>query len=189
VASGLRPPPDSALIVPTRDGDEWKRHDWQNWRRRIYQPAASAAGVTGDLRPCRLRGSFVSLLLWEGRSLAYVSKQAGHSIATLAKHYAGVIEELEDQPRIPASGSEDRRATRPADQTRTEAPGLALWSVPGNPDRGLAAPAHGAHTSRLAVEAWAALLLRSTKTGRLKTGLMAVTSFRSGCPVGRRQRL
>jgi integrase len=96
-------PPDSALIVPTRDGDEWKRHDWQNWRRRIYQPAASAAGVTGDLRPYRLRGSFVSLLLWEGRSLAYVSKQAGHSIATLAKHYAGVIEELEDQPRIPAS--------------------------------------------------------------------------------------
>ena len=96
-------PPDSALIVPTRDGDEWKRHDWQNWRRRIYQPAAIAAGVTGDLRPYRLRGSFVSLLLWEGRSLAYVAEQAGHSIATLAKYYAGVIEELEDKPRVPAA--------------------------------------------------------------------------------------
>ena len=58
---------------------------------------------TGDLRPYRLRGSFVSLLLWEGRSLAYVAEQAGHSIATLAKHYAGVIRELEDRPRKPAA--------------------------------------------------------------------------------------
>ena len=58
-----------ALIFPTLDGDEWKRYDWQNWRRRVYRPAAIAAGVTGDLRPYRLRGSFVSLLLWEGRSL------------------------------------------------------------------------------------------------------------------------
>lgn len=96
-------PDGDALIVPTLDGDEWKRHDWQNWRRRAYRPAAIAAGVTGDLRPYRLRGSFVSLLLWEGRSLAYVAEQAGHSIATLAKHYAGVIRELEDKPRIPAS--------------------------------------------------------------------------------------
>jgi hypothetical protein len=51
--------------------------------------------VTGDLRPYRLRGSFVSLVLWEGRSLASVAEQAGHSIATRAKHYAGVIRELE----------------------------------------------------------------------------------------------
>jgi hypothetical protein len=45
----------------------------------------------------------VSLLLWEGRSLTYVAQQAGHSVATLAKHYAGVIEELEEQPRVTAS--------------------------------------------------------------------------------------
>ncbi|MGA2930421.1 MAG: hypothetical protein ABSG43_31455, partial [Solirubrobacteraceae bacterium] len=30
-------------------------------------------------------------------------EQAGHSIATLAKHYAGVIRELEDAPRVPAA--------------------------------------------------------------------------------------
>lgn len=95
-------PVTNQLIIPTVDGDAWKRHDWQNWRRRVYRPAAIAAGVTGDLRPYRLRGSFVSLLLWEGRSLAYVAEQAGHSIATLARYYAGVIKELEDQPRIPA---------------------------------------------------------------------------------------
>jgi hypothetical protein len=73
-----------------------------NWRRRVYRPAAIAAGVTGDLRPYRLRGSFVSLLLWEGRSLTYVAEQAGHSVATLARHYAGVLRELEHTPRTPA---------------------------------------------------------------------------------------
>ena len=60
-------PEGKTLIVPTVDGDAWRRHDWQNWRRRVWRPAAIAAGVTGDLRPYRLRGSFVSLLLWEGR--------------------------------------------------------------------------------------------------------------------------
>jgi hypothetical protein len=38
MASGR--PADSALIFPTHDGDEWQLHDRQNWRRRIYQPAA-----------------------------------------------------------------------------------------------------------------------------------------------------
>jgi len=101
MASGR--PPDSALIFPTHDGDEWQLHDRQNWRRRIYQPAARQAGVTGDLRVYRLRGSFVSLLPWEGHSLTYVAEQAGHSVATLAKHYAGTLEELEDKPRTPAA--------------------------------------------------------------------------------------
>ncbi|HSO97701.1 MAG TPA: hypothetical protein VLP43_02025, partial [Solirubrobacteraceae bacterium] len=63
---------------------------------------ATAAGVTGDLRPHRLRGSFVSLLLWEGRSLTY-AEQAGHSVATLARHYAGTMRELETEPRVPAA--------------------------------------------------------------------------------------
>ena len=100
-------PNGTDLIVPTTDRDAWTRQDWQNWRRRVYQPAAIAAGVTGDLRPYRLRSSFVSLLLWEGRSLAYVAEQAGHSIATLARHYAGVIRELETEPRRPAAQAID----------------------------------------------------------------------------------
>ena len=96
-------PRDKAPIIPTVDGDEWKRHDWQNWRRRVYRPAALAAGVTGDMRPYRLRGSFVSLLLWAGEDLTYVAEQAGHSVATLARYYAGVIKELHGQPKIPAA--------------------------------------------------------------------------------------
>jgi len=96
-------PPTGTLIFPRDGGRKWQLHDWQNWRRRIYQPAAVAAGVTGDMRPYRLRSSFVSLLLWEGRSLTYAADQAGHSVATLASHYAGVLRELEDRPRTPAA--------------------------------------------------------------------------------------
>jgi hypothetical protein len=39
----------------------------------------------------------------EGRSLAYVAEQAGHSIATLAKHCAGAIRALEDASRKPTA--------------------------------------------------------------------------------------
>ncbi|MFZ0376816.1 MAG: hypothetical protein WCD11_31190 [Solirubrobacteraceae bacterium] len=54
------------------------------------------------MRGCATSPRRTALLLWEGRSLAYVAEQAGHSIATLARYYAGVIKELEDQPRVPA---------------------------------------------------------------------------------------
>ncbi|MGH2867847.1 MAG: hypothetical protein ACRDNK_09810 [Solirubrobacteraceae bacterium] len=43
----------------------------------------------------------MSLLLWEGRSLTYVAEQAGHSVATLARHYAGTMRELENRPPRP----------------------------------------------------------------------------------------
>lgn len=62
-----------------------------------------AAGVTGDVRVYRLRGSFASLLLWEGMAVTDVADQAGHSVATLAARYAGVIRELNGQPRVPAA--------------------------------------------------------------------------------------
>ena len=96
-------PRNSEPIIPRPSGGHWTREDWANWRRRIWRPAAVEAGVTGDLRPYRLRGSFVSLLLWEGRSLTYVAEQAGHSVATLARHYAGTMRELENEPRVPAA--------------------------------------------------------------------------------------
>jgi integrase len=105
-ATGLILPRTSPMLTTRRrsvDHASWTLWDWQNWQSRIYRPAAEAAGVTGDLRAYRLRCSFVSLLLWEGRSLTYAADQAGHSVATLANHYAGVIQELEDQPRVPAA--------------------------------------------------------------------------------------
>jgi integrase len=119
-------PSGKALIFPTLDGDEWRRYDWQNWRRRVYRPAAIAAGVTGDLRPHRLRGSFVSLLLWEGRSLTYVAEQAGHSVATLARHYAGVLSELEHAPRTPADEAIREARERVAVATGLRQDGMGL---------------------------------------------------------------
>jgi len=53
-----RPAPDE-LLFPRRRGHEWQEHDWRNWRRRIYQPVARQVGITGDMRPRRLRASFV----------------------------------------------------------------------------------------------------------------------------------
>jgi hypothetical protein len=35
--------------------------------------------------------------------LTVLHLQVGHSVATLAKHYAGTLEELEDKPRTPAA--------------------------------------------------------------------------------------
>ena len=106
----------SPLLFPARDGGEWDTAEWRYWRRYVYQPAAAAAGVTGDMRPYRLRCSFVSLLLWEGRSVSYVADQAGHSVATLARDYAGVLEELEGGERV--SAEEAIRAARETDTRR-----------------------------------------------------------------------
>jgi len=95
-------PAGTELVFPRTIPGPWATTDWRNWRRRVYQPAAHVAGVTDDMRAYRLRGSFASLLLWEGRSLTYVAEQMGHSVAVLSDHYAGVLEELEDAPRVPA---------------------------------------------------------------------------------------
>jgi hypothetical protein len=94
-------PRDGELIIPRPSRGQWTREDWANWRRRVWRPAAIEAGVTGDLRPYRLRGSFVSLLPWEGHSLTYFAEQARHSIATLARHYAGTMRSWKPSPASP----------------------------------------------------------------------------------------
>jgi integrase len=97
-------PADHQFIFPaTSSRNSGGERHWNNWRRRVYEPAAVEAGVTGDLRPYRLRGSFVSLLLWSGMDLVEVADQAGHSVATLSRHYAGVVRDLRGQPRVPAA--------------------------------------------------------------------------------------
>ncbi len=89
--------------MPRPSGGEWTRSDWANWRNRVWRPAAQAAGVTGDMRPLPVASLVRLAAVVGGPPLTYVAEQAGHSIATLAKHYAGTIRELEDQPRIPAA--------------------------------------------------------------------------------------
>jgi integrase len=119
-------PIDDALIFTRDDGEPWRDHDYRNWRRRTFQPAAVTAGIAtlertttrvvidgqarrrvhasySGPRPYDLRHSFASLLIHEGRlSIVEISQQMGHSAETLLRTYAHVISELRDQPKIPA---------------------------------------------------------------------------------------
>jgi site-specific recombinase XerC len=98
-----RPDQRSLIFAPTSSRNSGGEKVWPNWVKRVYQPAATNVRVSGDMRAYRLRGSFVSLMLWSGMDLVEVAEQAGHSVATLARHYAGVLTELRDQPRVPAA--------------------------------------------------------------------------------------
>ncbi len=71
---------------------------YQNWRRRIYAPAAHADGLE-DAKPYTLRHSFVSLLIHEGQSVVAIAKQAGHSAEMCLRTYAHVFEELDPTDR------------------------------------------------------------------------------------------
>ncbi len=105
------------LLFPRPDGEHWRDHDLRNWRRRIWQPAASEVGI-GELRttghgrskrssyrgavPYDLRHSFASLMLAEGRNPLEVAEMMGHSPKILLDTYAHVIEELRGEPPVPA---------------------------------------------------------------------------------------
>ncbi len=99
----------SGLLFPRADGAAWRAHDWKNWHRRVYRPAAAAAGLDGA-RPYDLRGSFVSLLAWEGVPMWLLCKYAGHSIATAERHYLKIFEDFDPENRV--SAEEAIRAAR-----------------------------------------------------------------------------
>lgn len=112
--------PDSdALVVPTASEQPWTEFDWRNWRRRVFKPAAVAAGLPADIRPRDLRGSFVSLLVHEGRSIAEVARQTGHSPEVCLRDYAQVFDEQDPTKRM--SAAEIIRAARAAADAVTDA--------------------------------------------------------------------
>jgi integrase len=89
-------------------------------RSKVWKPTLEAAGVPYQV-PYHLPHSFASLLLHEGRSVIYVARQLGHDATLTLKTYGHVIDELEDQPQIPAEdaipaarekAAGDRRASR-----------------------------------------------------------------------------
>jgi integrase len=43
LASGR--PDDRALVFPAADGGLWKDHDYRNWRKRVFKPAANPLGI------------------------------------------------------------------------------------------------------------------------------------------------
>jgi integrase len=95
-------PPADALLFPGRDNKPWTATAYRNWRRRIYTPAAEAAGVQRP-RPYDLRHSFVSLLIAEGRNVVDVARQAGHSPNVALDTYAHVFEEFDPAERVNAA--------------------------------------------------------------------------------------
>jgi integrase len=101
-------PAADALVFPTRDGELWQRHHWQNWRRRIYAEAAEAVGIN-DPRPYDLRHSFCSLLLAEGKGPLEVAEQLGHSPLMTLQTYGHVIDELRGRKKVSAE-AEIRKA-------------------------------------------------------------------------------
>jgi integrase len=81
-----------------RDGRLWTDTAYRNWRRRVFAPAAHAAGMP-NVRPYDLRHSFASLLFAEGVNPAEIAEQLGHSLQTLLGTYTHVIEELRGRDR------------------------------------------------------------------------------------------
>lgn len=98
---------DSDYVFANRRGGVSGEFDWRNWRRRVFAPAAVAAGVTVG-RPYDLRHSFASLLVHEGRSLADVAVQLGDAVATVASTYTHAFVEADA-----LSGCLPRRPLKP----------------------------------------------------------------------------
>jgi integrase len=99
LASGKRA--QAGLVLPNGRGGPWRETDWRNWRKRVYQPAARACGVSGS-RPYDLRHSFCSLLIYEGASVVEVARQLGHSPTMTLDTYGHVFEEFEGSERLSA---------------------------------------------------------------------------------------
>jgi integrase len=81
---------------------EWSGNDWDNWRERIFQPAAIAVGLPDDTIPRDLRGSFASLLIFEGLNVLEVAPQLGHKPSTCLDIYGRLFVEFDPSRRRPA---------------------------------------------------------------------------------------
>jgi integrase len=110
LASGR--PDTRAPVFPTKHGEFWDRHDWANWRRRVWQGEperryersgrkATVGCAPPGTRPRDLRSSFITLQIYAGVPLTTIAKQCGTGVTMIEKHYAGVIENL-DGDQIPA---------------------------------------------------------------------------------------
>ena len=122
-------PDGDALVFPTSAGTLWHKHDWDNWRKRIWVPAAKEANALGP--PYNCRHSFSSLLLHEGHPVTYVAQQLGHGIDMTLRTYAHVIEELVDGPKVTAEQA-IARTRRPRVDLSPETAKPSTDKIPAN---------------------------------------------------------
>ena len=88
-------------MFPKPAAGAWREHDWRNWRRTKFQPAARELEL--DIRrPYDLRHAAASVWLHEGRSVVDVAAWLGHSPTMTLSTYAHAVAELRDAPRIDA---------------------------------------------------------------------------------------
>jgi integrase len=122
------PVSDSAFVFARSDGGPWTATDWDNWRRRVWKPAAEAAGLKGS-RPRDLRGSYASLLIAAGQSVVEVAEQLGHSPVMCLNTYARAFAEFDPENRVSAE-----RAIRDARERARESyrPAAASGGTPAH---------------------------------------------------------
>lgn len=94
--------------------------DWRNWRRRVFDPAVVAAGLTDEVVPYDLRHTCASKLIRLGKPASFVAKWLGHSVRMTLEIYAhlftGDLEDIAialDRPRTLAPPTTDETARAP----------------------------------------------------------------------------
>ena len=92
----LRQPADDELALGTWPGDDCDNGP------SIFGPAAQDVGLTADTIPRDLRGSFASLLIFEGLNVLEVAAQLGHKPSTCLDIYGRLFEEFDPARRRPA---------------------------------------------------------------------------------------
>ena len=105
------------LVIERADGTPWRKHDWDNWRERVWQPLAVDVGLAQYVErkdkpplyrgpvPYDLRGAFVSLMVWEGRTMLEVAAQAGHGVDVCELYYARIFEGYDPAKRTSAEAA------------------------------------------------------------------------------------
>lgn len=119
------------LVFPAGTGQAWQHHDWKNWTNRVFRPAAVKVGLPEDVRPRDLRGSFATLLLFEGRNIAEVADQLGHGPEIALRDYVSVVHEVD--PANLVSADEQIRIARWPYPPRTRSDLQDIWPMWENP--------------------------------------------------------
>jgi integrase len=106
---------DSGLLFPRRDGDVFRDADYQNWRRRIFDPTSEAAGAA-DATPYTLRQSFASLLVQAGWNALEIANEMGNSPEVVQRDYSHLFREFARGERVDPENVivDARKAVAPA---------------------------------------------------------------------------
>ena len=113
-------PPQRAPLFPRADGQFWQRHDFGNWRRRVWHPARARAAVE-QLPPYDLRHAFASLQIRAGVSIPELAEQMGHSPQMTVSTYTHVVRDLRGQPAMAAEDQILKARGRLVDVSTAEA--------------------------------------------------------------------